>query len=66
MRRTYLEKETEGEAGGEGIIRNHGFKKVGTTGLGVISAQATIEGHGQRCGGLGGGALDRRVGTRGA
>ncbi len=41
---TYLEKQTEGEAGDNGIIIDHVFEKNRTAGLRVVFAKAAIEG----------------------
>ena len=40
---TNLEEETEGHAGDEGIVVDHGAEEGGTAGLGVIGAKASVE-----------------------
>ena len=50
-RTTYLEEETEGHAGGECSVIDHGTEKGWTAWLGVVGAEASIEGLRERRGG---------------
>lgn len=48
---TYLEEEAERDAGGEGVVVDHGAEEGGTAGLGEVGAEAAVKGPRERCGG---------------